>query len=156
MGRKSSGGGTAGGGRSGKRGNVTFTRVVPRFLQKLNAEQEKASVKVDRRNHCNKGDDGEEKKDSSVAKIGTNEIAELEKAGFNVVAADVKLEVPDSGTGAASASAKCASGSDKKIPVRGGIEKKRTTGVRPSISFKVNNVQRLSFATEDNDSDSSN
>lgn len=170
MGRKGGGGGTAGGGRSGKRGNVTFTRVVPRFLQDLKSQQAMAAAKSDRRmelsktKDCkNKGKEREGKEDSITLNNTTDEIAELEKAGFNVVDVGVKdTEIGEdrphgeSGVELVSGHGECSSGKVKStIPIHGGIEKKQTGSARPTNAFKLSNAQRLSFTANDSDSSES-
>jgi hypothetical protein len=87
MGRKSGGGGDAGGGRNGKRENVEFTRVVPRFLIGLVPDG-------DMRRACESDeDDGERAAIAAAPKTEAEvdasrepevELAELRAAGFRV------------------------------------------------------------------------
>lgn len=163
MGRKGGGGGTAGGGVSGGKKGVSFTRVVPRFLQDLNAQAAKRAETMAREKRekgegsklKEKGPGGNEQGPSA------DEIAELEKDGFNVVQPGGRpLKAGPSALSAAGEAQRVLPrgsgkprGASKPPQLRGAIEKKQPIGAHPSKAFRISNKQRLSFAADGSESE---
>lgn len=167
MGRKGGGGGTAGGGRSGRKGNITFNRVIPKFLQNIQAQNATDTAKVrqsiehqkDKRlsQQSRKSHPGQEPTSSEV-------IAELEKEGFRVLqvadesASGDKAENP--GTEMKDAERQNVGSfqrpsNGRKVVAHGAVEKTKARRVRPSNAFGISNNQRLSFVEEESGSDQS-
>lgn len=168
MGRKGGGGGTAGGGRNGSRGNVTYSRVIPKFLQGLVADRDSDDLDAKRSSatsHLGIGVERKRKQDDpnthGKSRNHEEEIAKLEAAGFKVVTEGSTAKVIDDVEDSEKAGQ---SGHQREGEVAGiirrrkvglrSIEKKRR-GVEPAgAAFRVNNRQKLSFGGgESDDSD---
>lgn len=165
MGRKGGGGGTAGGGRSGKRGNITFNRVVPKFLQNLHAQQARKQEDARTTNKC----DGDRRSDKQQALNSSWEmppadvVSALEREGFNVVQPSLENEAKanvNAGNEISNKESSSLERTEKHSRIiareggvaRGGIKKSAVRGERPAKVLKANK-QRLSFANRDDDSD---
>lgn len=166
MGRKGGGGGTAGGGRSGKRGSVTFNRVVPKFLQNLQAQSAKRNTSASTTNETDQdiGSKREQTPKSRREQSTEDMVNALEREGFTVVQvpAENDAEADKKNTNKAP-NKKVLSLERTKVSSRlstleggvahAGIKKNAVRVERPARSFKINNRQRLSFANSDVDSD---
>jgi hypothetical protein len=166
MGRKFSGGGTAGGGRSGRGGGVTYTRIIPPFLRNLvqldgteGEEEEPGTVKHEAAQKASPELTGRkelvgEETVKSVDEGIEGELAELRRAGFHVDAEEtstgecskVHIEVNKS-SGVAVRSI------DK--PRSRHAQKSATSKAKPTAHFSVCNSNTLSFAEADGASSSS-
>jgi hypothetical protein len=174
MGRKFSGGGSAGGGRSGRGGAVTYNRVIPPFLKGLvsaegasdeghkNASSDELDIAENRRAHMSTGENdtlGHAKAPSAKCDDTANndlehELAELRREGFHV---DSESPSNPSANGAKK-------DAPKSLRVAGGAVGKRRkatsqgskgSNAKPSARFSVPNSAALSFQQETGDSSDS-
>lgn len=127
--------------QGGKRGKITYQRVVPRFLQKAIPNHDRNLMAAKRGNATHHlGKHAEDKRSGKIENDGdfdiAGEIAELEKEGFAVVTtpqdAVRKKRTPEIRAGSNS----------------GRIEKRAKTRKPLPDTFRVNNKQRLSFGAD--------
>jgi hypothetical protein len=164
MGRKFSGGGTAGGGRSGRGGGVTYTRVIPRFLKDfvqlddtergepgpVNKEEE---VKADTDDPVRKQMVGE----ASVHLVEEGlegELTELRRAGFRVDAEEATIAECSKAHVEGHRTSGVAFRSIEKLRSRH-VQKNASSKPKPSAHFSVCNSNTLSFAEANGASSSS-
>ncbi|CDF35360.1 unnamed protein product [Chondrus crispus] len=163
MGRKGGGGGTAGGTRSSGRNDVTYQRVVPRFLRGLIAEADGQGG----REKVRKG----ENQDGPCAADTDDKSSILSPSarGQGNVSEEKIFTIVDDHRGNAEGVTKAETEEDDSIVtaksphqsritvsksqlLQGGIEKKTSRVKRPSKTFGRKDRTRLSFAESDSDS----
>lgn len=163
MGRKGGGGGTAGGTRSGGRNDVTFQRVVPRFLRGLIAEADGQGG----RENIRKGENRDAP--SAADTDDRSSILSPSAQGQGNVSEEKIITIEDGHRGNAQAVTKVETAEDDSIVtakrphesrttvaksqlLQGGIEKKTSRVKRPSKTFGKKDRTRLSFVESDSDS----
>lgn len=142
MGRKGSAGGSAGGSRYGKRGNVSFNKVVPKFIRAMQEERVRKEKELEKQKMV----DGKKKVEEIRRKLDeTHEetVENLEKEGFQVIAETIKPKDEDKQEASIKVKKRKLGVKERKIT------KQRTAKV--GQSFNVRNTQRLSFARGDED-----
>ena len=164
MGRKGTYGGSAGGGRSGKKGNITYTRVIPKFLQQLQTPESQGSA-LDAKREWATAHQGSEKDDvikrqtrdkkpEQTQEEKINELKKLEKDGFNVVMEEGKtgednaIQEDRVDRGVLAKAWKPSAGLKTNTL---GIEKKRKKERSVGSAFSVRSRNKLSFANDESD-----
>lgn len=97
MGRARRGGGDAGGGKSGAKGSVEYTRIIPRFLQDISSTHAPSGNDLPvKENPCPLKLD-EQVAALSEAESAERELNELREAGFNVDTTEMPKLYSDNG-----------------------------------------------------------
>ena len=157
-------GGTAGGGKSDRHGNVTYSRVVPKFLRKHlpNADADPLDAKRGNPTSSSPTEVEEKPKLQSNSKPSDEEIVEelekLKAEGFNVVVEESNgvdrnpTEQVDSVASIDTSKPKYSSMKKtyETLHVKGKIEKKKTVKNTGKM-FATKNKRMLSFANSDSE-----
>jgi hypothetical protein len=174
MGRKFSGGGTAGGGRSGRGGAVTYTRIIPPFLRGLvqsegasddgheNASADELDTAENRRAHVSTGEKDSlghaeapsAKRDDAAKDDFEHELAELRREGFHVDADAPSNPSANDGKKYAPNSLRVSGGAVGKRR-KTTLQSSHASNAKPSARFSVPNSAALSFQQETGDSSGS-
>ena len=152
-------GGTAGGGRSGKRGDIEYVKVVPRFLQNMVESKDDYSPGTHMPNSMRRKENGPNFQGREEPPLSTaDEIEQLRKDGFNVDIENVEQPEDSFVNSASERQAKTEEQKREKreLGVATARISKESSRKKPHAAFAVKNKSTLSFSVDsDSDSESS-